>query len=136
MPLAAITFENVAHPLVWWLLLIAGAAWLYYTYRAIFQRTERRLAWGLMALRGAGLVALLLAPGKPTWTRELVETNAGHVGVVVDNSVSMSLPDPSGKSRYALAVAAARNLQQALESTAEGPRVEVDLFGVDGARLT
>jgi uncharacterized membrane protein len=136
MPLAAITFENVAHPLVWWLLLIAGAVWLYYTYRAIFERTERRLAWGLMALRGAGLVALLLALAKPTWTRELVETNSGHVGLVVDNSVSMSLPDPSGKSRYALAVAAAQSLQQALESTAEGPRVEVDLFGVDGARLT
>ncbi len=135
MPLAAITFENVAHPWAWWLLVFAAAVWLYYTYRSIFERTERKLAWGLMALRGSGLIALLLVLSKPTWTRELVETNPGHVGLVVDNSVSMSLPDPSGKSRYALAVAAAKNLQQALAASADGPRVEVDLFGVDGARL-
>lgn len=135
MQFAAITFDNVAHAWLWWLLVIAGAAWLYHTYRGIFERTERRLAWGLMALRGAGLLALLLALSKPTWTREQVEINPGHVALVLDNSVSMSLPDSSGKSRYALAVGAARNLQQALESTADGPRVEVDLFGVDGARL-
>src|SRR5262249_37871361 len=110
MLLAAITLENVAHPWAWWLVVFAGPGWLYYTYRWIFERTERRLVWGLMALRGAGLLALLLALSKPTWTREKVETNAGHVGLVVDNSVSMSLPDRSGKSRYALAVAAARYL--------------------------
>ncbi len=135
MSFAAITLENVAHPWVWWLMLVAGAAWLYYTYRGIFERTDRNLTWALMALRGAGLLALLLALAKPTWTRELVETNLGHVALVLDNSVSMSLPDSSGKSRYALAVGAAQSLRQTLESTADGPRVKVDLFGVDGARL-
>lgn len=134
MPLAAITLENVAHPWVWWLLIAAGGAWLYYTYRSIFERTERKLTWGLMALRGAGLLALLLAISKPTWTRELVETNPGHIALVLDNSVSMSLPDPSGKSRYALAVGAAQNIQQSIEA-AGGPRVQVDLFGIDGVRL-
>src|SRR5258708_7488065 len=111
MLLAAITLENVAHPWVWCLVFFAGAVWLYYTYRGIFERTDRKLTWGLMGLRGAGLLALLLALSKPTWTRELVETNSGHVALVLDNSVSMSLPDPSGSSRYALAVGAARSLQ-------------------------
>ena len=135
MSLAAITFENVTHPWVWWLLVFVGAAWLYYTYHGIFERTEHKLTWWLMALRGAGLLALLLALSKPTWTRDLVETSAGHVAIVLDNSVSMSLSDPSGSSRYALAVDAVGKLRESLESADGGPRLEVDLFGVDGARL-
>jgi uncharacterized membrane protein len=135
MLIAAITFENVTHAWAWWLLVSTGAAWLYYTYRGIFERTERRLTWALMALRGAGLLALIVALAKPTWTRERVEISPGHVAIVLDNSVSMSLSDPSGPSRFALAVGAARNLSESLASPDGGPRLEVDLFGVDGARL-
>ena len=133
---AQITFENIQHAWLWIVLTALGAGWLYWMYRGIFERTERKLTWLLMLLRGAGLLALWLALAKPTWTRDLVETNPGHVAVIVDNSVSMSLPDPSGKSRYALAAAVASDLQSAFERDRSGSSVTVDLFGVDGTRFS
>lgn len=136
MPLfAEITFENIQHGWVWGLLTLLGAGWLYWMYRGIFERTGRKLTWLLMLLRGAGLFALWLALAKPTWTRDRVEVSPGHVAVIVDNSVSMSLADSSGKSRYALATAAATDLKSSIERDRSGPRVVVDLFGIDGTRF-
>ena len=47
--LAEIRFDNVDHPWLWTVLIAAGVAWTFYIYRGIFQRSERRLTWGLMA---------------------------------------------------------------------------------------
>src|SRR5262249_51877455 len=118
---AAVLFENVE--LTWiWLLLIAAGTWLLFaTYRGISQRSERGvLVTALMALRGAGLLALVLALAKPIWTREAKLVDPGHVAVVLDNSLSMSLADPSGKSRYSLAKEAVSQLRNALQANSTG----------------
>jgi uncharacterized membrane protein len=129
----AILFENVEHPWIWLLLVAAGGWILYATYRGIRQRSERGLlVVALMTLRGAGLVALVLALAKPTWTHESVTVDPGHVAVVLDNSVSMSLADPSGKPRYALARQAVDQLRAALQSNG---RLEIDLFDINGLSL-
>ena len=77
------------------LLIAAGAGFLAWTYRGIYLRTGRRLIWWLLLLRAAGLLALVLALAKPTWTRENDLVDPGRVAVVLDNSASMSLADPS-----------------------------------------
>jgi hypothetical protein len=120
--------------LVWLAAIVAGAGFLFWTYRGIFQRSERQLTWALMLLRGAGLLLLVLALAKPTWTRESEQVDPGRVAVVLDNSRSMSLPDRTGAARYARARAALEALQKALAER-KGPRVEVDLFDINGAPL-
>src|SRR5262249_15899604 len=98
-------FEGVS-PSWWWLwplLVVGGAFFLFWPYPGIFQRSEPRLTWWLLALRGLGLLLLVLILSKPVWTRESEEVDPGHVAIVVDNSRSMSLPDSSGATRYALA---------------------------------
>ncbi len=100
--LADLHFEGVS-PSWWWLwpiLLLAGAGFLAWTYHGIFQRSERRLTWWLLGLRGLGLLLLVLILAKPTWTRESEQVDPGRVAVIVDNSRSMSLPDSSGATRY------------------------------------
>lgn len=121
---------------LWLVLLVGGAACLVLTYRGIFQRSERRLTWGLMALRGAGLLALFLALAKPTWTKEADEVEPGRLAVVLDTSRSMSLADSSGQSRYDLARAAVDRLKSHFEAKRSGPRVAVELFGIDGRPLS
>jgi uncharacterized membrane protein len=134
---AAFRFEGVdpGWAWLWLLLLVAGAALLGFTYWGIFQRSERRLTWGLMLLRGVGLLLLVLALAKPTWTRENEQVEPGRVVVVVDNSRSMSLPDASGTPRYARARAAVEQLTAALGDSRAGPRLAVDLFDVEGRPL-
>jgi len=131
---ATLRFESVTNPWLWSLLTALGAAFLVWTYRGIYQRSGRRLIWGMMLLRGAGLAALVLALAKPTWTRENDLVDPGRVAVVLDNSASMSLADPSGPSRFELATSAVGRLRKAIEG-AGGPRVEVDLFDITGAPL-
>jgi len=131
---AGYQLDNVTSSSAWlWLLLtIAVGAILVATYWGIFQRSERRLTWGLMLLRGVGLVALLLALAKPSWTGERRLEDAGLVAIVVDNSESMSLPDPSGKTRYALATEAAERLRRALaEQPSRSPMI-VKFFDITG----
>src|SRR5436305_902184 len=94
----ALRLENVQRPWLWALLVVAGAALLYYAYLEIFQRTEKRLTWALLALRAVGLMLLLLALAKPVWTRESEQVDLGRVAIVLDNSRSMGLADPSGSS--------------------------------------
>ncbi|MDR3635179.1 MAG: glutamine amidotransferase [Isosphaeraceae bacterium] len=124
---ASLRFEGVAHPWLWLLLLAAGAAFVAWTYHEIAQRADRRLSLGLMALRAAGLLALVLALAKPTWTRESDLVDPGRLAVVLDNSASMSLADPSGKPRFALAQEAVERLRTAL-----GSNTAIDLFDVAG----
>jgi uncharacterized membrane protein len=132
--LAGFQFDNVSSSWAWlWIVLtIAGAAILVATYWGIFQRSERRLTWALMLLRGVGLAALLLALAKPSWTGETQLVDAGRVAIIVDNSESMSLPDPSGKSRYTLATEAVERLRKALAEHPSGSRLVVNLFDITG----
>lgn len=132
---ANLQFENVSRPWLWIVLLIAGAALLLVTYLGIFQRSERRLTWVLLLLRGAGLLALVLALAKPTWTRESDTIDPGRLAVILDNSLSMSLPGSQDKSRYALAKEAVEQIRQGLQADKNGPKVEVDLFDIKGAPL-
>jgi uncharacterized membrane protein len=116
---------------LWAVLILAGLGILVATYWGIFRRSERRLTWLLMLWRGIGLFALLLALAKPIWTTETQLVDAGRVAVVLDNSQSMDLPDPSGPSRYARATEAVGRLRQSLAGTG----VEVEVFDITGTRL-
>jgi uncharacterized membrane protein len=130
-------FEGIS-PSWWWLwplLMVAGTAFLFWTYHGIFQRSERRLTWWLLGLRGLGLLLLVLILSKPTWTRESAQVDPGHVAIVVDNSRSMSLPDSSGATRYARARGAVEQLKKSLEGGGKGSRFAVDLFDITGTLL-
>jgi hypothetical protein len=133
---AALALEGVS-PRWWWvwpILAALGGVFLVWTYRGIFLRSGRRLTWGLMLLRGLGLLLLALALAQPTWTRETDETDPGRVAVILDNSRSMSLPDRTGAPRYLRARAAVERLTHALGSGRD-MRMVVDLFDINGAAL-
>lgn len=119
----------------WWLvgLGVVGLAVLVVTYRGIFQRSERRLTWALMALRGVGLLALFLALAKPTWTRESRLVDPGRVAVVLDTSQSMGLPDAGGQRRYARARELVGKLGERLRQGT--PRLDIDVVDINGAPL-
>ncbi len=134
-PFATLTFENVNHGWLWLALIAIGAWFLFATYRDTFTRSEQRLTWALLLLRGAGLLALVLALAKPTWTRESEQVDPGRVALVLDDSASMSLRDPSGKTRFARAGELARQLSHFVKESGK-PRVEVDLFDISGRQLT
>src|SRR5262249_37948271 len=130
--LASFTLEGVSARWAWmWLLLVlGGAAFLWWTYHGIYQRTSRRLAWWLMALRGLGLLLLVLMLSRRTGTRAKDEVESGRVAVVVDTSRSMTLPDASGRARYARAKDAVVSLRKKLS-----PRLQIDLFDVNGSAV-
>ena len=132
--LATFQFENVQRPWLWVMLLIGGAWLLWQTYRQIAERTDSRRVWGLLALRVAGIIALVLAMAKPTWTHERREVDAGHIAVVLDNSLSMSLADPSGQSRFARATLAIGKLR-GMETNTNGPQTKIALFDINGQPL-
>jgi hypothetical protein len=120
---------------LWVLLVLAGAAFLYWTYRGIFMRSGRDLSWWLMALRGVGLLLLVLMLARPSWTRETEEVDPGRVAIVLDNSRSMSLPDASGTSRYERAKQAIESLRAKLTARGGTGRLVVDVFDINGATL-
>ena len=132
--LALFQFDNVQRPWLWGMLFVAGAWLLWAVYRQIAERTDSRRVWLLMGLRAAGIVALLLALAKPTWTHERRDVDAGHIAVVVDNSVSMSLADPSGQSRFARATQAVGKLR-GVEGNSNGPQTKIALFDINGQPL-
>ncbi len=129
---SSLQFENVAHAWVWLALIAIGASVLFATYRSIFERSERRLTWGLMGLRGAGLLALVVALAKPTWTHQSERLDPARLAVVLDNSASMSLAEPGGGSRYARARAVVAELQQRLAASASSDAAAIDLFDIHG----
>src|SRR6185295_9976464 len=135
MIFALLQLENVEHPLLWILGIAIGGWILFATYRGIFLRTEKRLTWRLMLLRGLGLVALVLALAKPTWTRQADLVDPGRVAIVLDNSLSMSLADASGKSRYAAARSAVDRLREKFAAQSGGPALALDLYDLEGKLL-
>ena len=123
--------DNVQSAWPWLLGIVSAAVLLFFVYYSIFVRTERRLTWVLLGLRGAGILALLLALARPVWTEDTTLVDPGRLAVVLDDSRSMSLAHTGGKSRYQLAREAVDRLQRQVEE-AEGARVQVELFGIDG----
>jgi hypothetical protein len=134
---ASLRLEGLTGGWVWpWLgLILGGTAFLVWTYHGIYKRSERNLAWGLLALRCLGLLLLAAMLAKPTWTQAKDEIESGRVAVLVDTSRSMSLADASGTSRYARAVDAVAGLTKELNARTKDGRLEVDLFDIAGAPL-
>ena len=110
-----------------------GMAAMVGTYLRIFERSGRPLAWGLLALRVGGILLLLFILANPVWKQRNIDP--GRVVVVLDDSRSMSLADSGGVTRYDRAKAAVDKLKHALESNVAGPRLAVDLYDINGARL-
>ena len=127
---ARFALEAVETPWLWIVGIVLGMAFLFWTYRGIFLRSKRNLAWTLMLLRGAGLVALLITLAKPAWVRDQEHVEPGRVAVIIDNSVSMSLPS-GGSARYDRVKLAVADIQKALEAK-HGSAMVVDLFDLSG----
>lgn len=120
---------------LWVVLAVAGGWLLVSTYRDIFRRSENRLTWFLLGLRGVGLLALLVALAKPVSVRRSVETEPGHVAVVVDDSLSMSFAVPDGQTRYARARSAIEAFQAGIRDASEGVEVVIALHDIRGNPL-
>lgn len=131
---AALELQNVHHAWPWLLLVLAVLAILAYTYRDIYERSGKRLTWGLAALRAGAVILLITALARPAWVRNRELVDPGRVAVIVDDSLSMSLADARGKSRYASARYALVELQSAM-TRSPGPRLELDLFDIEGQPL-
>lgn len=132
--LASLTFDDVRHPWMWILLAVASAAILLVSYAGFLRRAERRLTWMLLLLRGAALVALFLALVKPSWTQQTTTVVPARVAIVLDNSLSMSLPDPGGSSRYDVARMAANRLRDRLHERRD-TNFDVSFFDINGKAL-
>ncbi|HQU44968.1 MAG TPA: glutamine amidotransferase, partial [Pirellulales bacterium] len=133
--LSTIELENVRHGWLWLVLLAAGLLLLLATYRGIYQRSHERLAWWLMALRVAGLTALVVALARPAWTRVSQLIDPGRVALVLDDSLSMSLADAGGQPRYALAKSAVEELRQGIAARPGDDAMAVDCFDIAGKPL-
>ncbi len=132
--LATLELQNVQKAWPWLLLLLAVLALLAYTYRGMYERSGKRLTWGLAALRGGGVALLIAALARPAWIRSRELVDPGRVAVILDDSLSMSLADATGRSRYARARQALAELQQAV-AREPGPRLELDVFDIEGEPL-
>lgn len=130
MLLALFELEGVRTPWLWLLLIGGGAGLMFWTYRDIYLRSRKKLTWGLMALRGIGLLALVLALAKPTLTSQNDLVDPGRVAVVLDNSLSMAL-----EGRYARATQAIEKLRAQINSDRSNPPMELELFDVRGKRI-
>jgi hypothetical protein len=115
------------------LLLGWGLTAMVGTYQGIYERSGRRLAWGLLALRIVGVLLLLAVLANPVWKRREVEP--GRVVVVVDDSRSMSLPAAGGGTRFDRAREAVEKLRAALDADKNKPHVVVDLYDINGRPL-
>jgi uncharacterized membrane protein len=136
MPLTLATFmlENFDPAWLWGAVVVVSLACVVFTYMGIYQRSGRRLTWLLMGLRAAGVIGLLVAIIKPAWINQTRIEHRPAVAVIVDDSLSMSLPHEGGKpeSRYQRAQhwlgesAAAKSLRD---------KFEIKWFGIDGHML-
>ena len=127
MILATLQFEGIHNGWLWILMVTFGAAFMIWTYREIFRRTQRKFTWVLLGLRAVGLLALLVALAKPTWTAENNLVDPGHLAVVLDDSESMSL-----EGRYSQAQKGIDALRQKMENGKSSERLEVDVFDISG----
>jgi hypothetical protein len=128
-PISGATFAQAAAGFLfgWGLWAMVG------TYFRIFERSGRRLAWGLLALRLGGILLLLVILANPVWKRQ--DVDPGRVVVVLDDSKSMSLADSTGATRYDRAKTAVDKVRRTLESNQSGPQLAVELYDINGVRL-
>jgi uncharacterized membrane protein len=131
---ARITFESSGLVWLWLALAVIGGGVMFRTYLAIFERSQRWVTWALMLLRAAGIAALLLALAKPTWTRDRELVDPGRLAIVLDDSISMSLRDASGRPRWDRAREAMAALAPVIESPGS-PRMAVEWFDIQGRPL-
>ncbi|VTS01757.1 hypothetical protein [Tuwongella immobilis] len=134
MIVASFTLDSFVSPWPWLLAIVAIAAILVATYAGIVRRSGRRIGWMLLGLRSFGILLLLLALAKPTWTttREVVEP--GRLAVIVDDSQSMSLTDTGTTSRFEQATTAAQSLQTLAEQKF-GSKLMLDWYDIQGRKI-
>ncbi|MBY0231813.1 MAG: hypothetical protein K2W96_21205, partial [Gemmataceae bacterium] len=129
---AALRFEGLSGwwGALWLVLVLAGGAFLFWTYRGIHQRSGRSVTWWLLGLRGLGLLFLAIMFARPAWTRAADHLDKGQVAVVLDDSRSMTLPAASGRPRYEEAKAALARIRAKLPAG-----TDVVLFDIAGNRI-
>lgn len=134
--LASLTLQNFDPPWFWALLVVASLSILVATYRDIHRRTGRDLTWTLLTLRVLAVLVLLVALVKPAWRHVIHETERPHLAVIVDNSQSMSVPQPARdgdwSSRYERAL---QWLRQSPDGRILRERFELHLFDIAGREL-
>jgi uncharacterized membrane protein len=133
--LATIELDNVRHGWLWLAMVAGGLLLLVTIYHGIYKRSHERLAWWLLAMRVAGVAALIVALARPIWTHVSELVDPGRVAVVLDDSVSMSLADAGGQPRYALAKNAIEQLQQEIGDSRREKAMAVDCFDINGKAL-
>ncbi|MCX7415387.1 MAG: hypothetical protein NTY25_02685 [Planctomycetia bacterium] len=108
----------------WWLLLLLPCVWLVAVWllRRQFPDVQRSRSLGLSSLRLLLLAAVALLAFRPDIVLTETLTWLGRVIVLVDNSASMAVNDPSLPADEALLIA--RSLDASLE-----PRAEHDMAG-------
>ena len=84
-------FENASPAWIWIALLLLSLVVLVLTYRGIWRRSGRRLTWLLLSLRVLGVVLVILALVKPTWTWRDRTEQRPQLALIFDDSQSMSL---------------------------------------------
>jgi len=133
---ADMILQNFDPPWFWVLLIVVSLVSLALTYRGIYQRSGRKLTWMLLTMRVLGVLVLLVALIKPAWRRVVEQIERPCIAVIVDDSQSMSLPQPAGhddwSSRYELA---RRWLQRSAAALALQERFDVRLFDISGREL-
>ena len=87
------------HPL--WLLLglCAGIILVGWSYRWASSRASSTTAWGLAALRAAGLGILVICLFRPTLVLSTAVPQQNVVAVLIDDSRSMAVPDVGSRAR-------------------------------------
>lgn len=133
--LSTIELENVRHGWLWLALAAGGLLLLAAIYRGIYLRSGEKLAWWLMALRVAGLAALVVALARPIWTHVSQIVDPGRVAVVLDDSLSMSLADAGGQPRYALATSTVEELRRQLAAHGGDEAMALECFDLAGKSL-
>lgn len=125
-------------PAWFWVLLTAGClVFLALTYRDIFRLSRRKIAWSLLIVRSLGVLALLAALVKPAWQHLIEQTETPQLGVIIDNSQSMSLSQQIRPGDWVNRYQFLRDwMQQSPVAKEMRERFDVRLFDISGKELS